>query len=81
MPLRIDISREQEIKSAVEAIMGEVGGVDVLINNAGFGLYGAVEGISIDEATVSVRSECFWPCQAHAAPAASNAGEGLRRNR
>ena len=43
VPLRIDISSEQEIKSAVECIMAEVDAVDVLVNNAGFGLYGAVE--------------------------------------
>ena len=50
VPLRIDISSEQEIKSAVESIMAEVDAVDVLVNNAAFGLYEAVEGISVDEA-------------------------------
>jgi len=63
VPLRIDISSEQEIKSAVEAIMGEVGGVDVLINNAGFGLYGAVEDISIDEARYKFEVNVFGPAR------------------
>lgn len=58
-PLRMDISREDEIKTAVETILAEVGTIDVLVNNAGFGLYGPVEEIGIDEARYQFEVNMF----------------------
>ena len=46
-PVRLDISSEAEVATAIDTILAEVGAVDVLVNNAGFGLYGAVEDVSI----------------------------------
>ncbi len=48
--IKMDITEETDILACVEQIINEQGSIDVLINNAGYGLYGAVEDISIDEA-------------------------------
>ncbi|WP_434668543.1 oxidoreductase [Klebsiella sp. B345] len=58
-PLRMDISRDEEIVSGVNTILSQTGGVDVLVNNAGFGLYGPVEEIGIDEARYQFEVNLF----------------------
>lgn len=58
-PLKMDITREDEVLAAVAAIQAEVGGVDVLVNNAGFGLYGPVEEVAIDDARYQFEVNVF----------------------
>ncbi|KAF1023018.1 MAG: putative ketoacyl reductase [Paracidovorax wautersii] len=58
-PLRMDVSRDEEIVAGVETILSQTGGVDVLVNNASFGLYGPVEEIGIDEARYQFEVNLF----------------------
>lgn len=58
-PLRIDVSKDEEIVAGVETILAQTGGVDVLVNNAGFGLYGPVEEILLDEARYQFEVNMF----------------------
>lgn len=48
--LKLDVSEEAQIVAGVAQIIAEQGRIDVLFNNAGYGLYGAVEDISIEDA-------------------------------
>ncbi|WP_315836177.1 oxidoreductase [Bradyrhizobium prioriisuperbiae] len=58
-PLRMDVSKEADIEAAVSRITETTGGVDVLVNNAGFGLYGPMEEIGIDEARYQFEVNLF----------------------
>src|SRR4051812_17565062 len=49
-PIALDISKEESLVAVVEEIYERFGGVDVLVNNAGFGLYGALEDVPLAEA-------------------------------
>ena len=58
-PIELDVSEEGSVKAAVETINSKFGGVDVLVNNAGFGLYGAVEDIPMDKARYQLDVNVF----------------------
>ena len=48
--ISLDITKEDSIVNCVTTIIQQHGKIDILINNAGYGSYGAIEDVSIDEA-------------------------------
>lgn len=48
--IQMDVTDEGSIKGGVDEMLKRESSIDILINNAGYGSYGAIEDISLDEA-------------------------------
>ncbi|MEK7456344.1 MAG: oxidoreductase [Pseudomonadota bacterium] len=59
LPLPVDVTNEAQIHAAVDAALARFGRIDILLNNAGFGLLGAVEEATADEVERLYRTNVF----------------------
>lgn len=48
--LKLDVTQDESIPQALDQIIREQGRIDVLVNNAGYAVYGSVEDVSMEDA-------------------------------
>ena len=58
-PLRMDVTDEQSMQECVQTILSNEGHIDVLINNAGYGYFGAIENVPMDDARNQLEVNIF----------------------
>jgi NADP-dependent 3-hydroxy acid dehydrogenase YdfG len=67
LPLTLDVGNKGAVDAAVKRAHRQFGRIDVAINNAGYGLFGAVEEVSEQEARAQIETNLFgalWVTQA-----------------
>ncbi|MGQ9468169.1 MAG: SDR family oxidoreductase [Anaerolineae bacterium] len=77
--LQMDVTQDESVQQAVDFIVRETGRLDVVVNNAGFGIAGAVEDTPIEAAKSQLETNFFGVlrvCRA-ALPVMRAQGEGL----
>lgn len=57
--LALDIDKKESIESAVSEIVEKKGRIDVLVNNAGYGLFGALEDVPVEEFKAQFETNFF----------------------
>ena len=60
-PLTMDVTDDDSVTAGVQQVLAEAGRIDALVNNAGYGSYGAVEDVPIDEARRQFEVNVFGP--------------------
>ena len=58
--MKMDVTNEEDIEKVVAQVIAEQGRIDVLWNNAGYGLYGPVEDVSMEKLNNNSKFNCLW---------------------
>jgi NAD(P)-dependent dehydrogenase (short-subunit alcohol dehydrogenase family) len=61
--LSMDVTNDADLERVVQTILDQRGGIDVLVNNAGFGLYGAAEDVPLDRARYQLEVNLLGPAR------------------
>ena len=59
VPVRLDVCDEESMRQCVDTVLQVEGRIDVLVNNAGYGYFGAVENVSDAEARRQLEVNVF----------------------
>ncbi|WP_315073431.1 oxidoreductase [uncultured Clostridium sp.] len=57
--ISLDVTNDESMVKCVNEILNKEGRIDVLVNNAGYGSYGAIEDVSMEEASRQVEVNVF----------------------
>src|SRR5690606_9897896 len=52
--MRVDVAERADVQDAVDEVVAEFGRLDYMVNNAGVGIFGEVEAVTLDEADLTV---------------------------
>lgn len=61
LPLKLDVTNQEQAQSAVDEALEHFGSVEVVVNNAGLGLLGALEESSEDQLRQNMETNFFGP--------------------
>ena len=56
---QLDVTEDLSVKNAIQEISSETGRIDVLVNNAGYGLNGAFEDLAMDEVKAQYETNVY----------------------
>src|SRR5919106_6224606 len=62
---QLDVTNDVSVKNAIQTITSEAGRIDVLVNNAGYGLNGAFEDLAMDEIKTQYETNVFGSSSNH----------------
>jgi NAD(P)-dependent dehydrogenase (short-subunit alcohol dehydrogenase family) len=57
--IQLDVINDESLKNAIDQVTSEAGRIDVLVNNAGYGLVGALEELSMEEIKTQYETNLF----------------------
>jgi NAD(P)-dependent dehydrogenase (short-subunit alcohol dehydrogenase family) len=62
-PLELDVNNKIQVHKAIAETVAHFGGIDVLVNNAGFGITGAVEAFSDEQVRSQLETNLYAPIE------------------
>ncbi|QHS59266.1 SDR family NAD(P)-dependent oxidoreductase [Chitinophaga agri] len=61
LPVQLDVTDNEQVRKAVEATIARFGRIDVLVNNAGFGIIGAAEAFTDEQVHSQLETNLYAP--------------------